>query len=155
MTKKPSVLLYSLIIFLAASCASLQPDYEPPSFMITDFRALPSGGIAPKFEIGLHIINPNRKALDIIGISYNAKIDGHKILTGVSNKIPVVGAYEESDVKLTATTSLFSSISLLADLMREQRSSFNYVLDVKMDIAGLRKKIHVQKEGTISLDPEH
>ena len=151
MIKKSSVIIYSLIFILVASCASLQPDYEMPSFMITDFHALPSEGIAPKFEIGLHIINPNRKALEIIGISYTVNLEGHKILTGVTNNVPVVGAYEENDVKMVATTSLFNSISLLTDLMREQRSSFNYVLDVKMDIVGQHQKIHVQKEGNISL----
>ena len=154
MTKKTSVILYSLIVFLVASCAGIQSDYETPSVIITDFRALPSEGIAPRFEIGLHIINPNRKALELIGISYTVKLEGHKILTGVSNKVPVVEAYGESDVKLAATTGILSSISLLADLMRDQRDTFKYILDVKMDIGGLHPNIHVRKEGNISLATE-
>ena len=154
MTNKTSIILFSLIIILVTGCKTLQSDYETPSFIITDFRALPSEGIAPRFEIGLHIINPNRTALELRGISYTVKLEGHKILTGVSNKLPVVEAYGENDVKLVATTGLFSSISLLADLMREQRNTLKYVLDVKMDIVGLRSNIHSRKEGDISLAPE-
>jgi hypothetical protein len=75
-------------------------------------------------------------------------------LTGVSNKVPVVEAYGESDIKLAATTGIFSSISLLADLMRDQRDTFKYILDVKMDIGGLHPNIHVRKEGNISLATE-
>ena len=154
MTNKTAALTFGLIIILLTGCAGLQSDYETPSFIINNFRALSSEGIAPQFEIGLHIINPNRKALELAGISYSVELEGHKILTGVSNKLPVVDAYGESDVTLVATAGLFNSISLLADLMREQRSSFKYVLNVKMDIVGLRRNIHSRKEGTISLAPD-
>lgn len=154
MTKKTSLILYSLIIFILAGCATLRSDYETPSVIISDFRILPSEGIVPRFEIGLHIINPNRDALKLAGISYSVKLEGHKILTGVTNNIPVTEAYGESDIKLAATADLFSSISLLTDLMKEQRDIFNYVLDVKMDIGGFRRNIHVKKEGNISLAPK-
>ena len=154
MTNKISLLIYIFIILLAAGCATLQNDYEEPSVVITDFRSIPSGGIAPRFEIGLHIINPNRTALNLKGISYTVKFEGHKVLTGVSNKLPVIDAYGEGDVKLAATADLFGSISLLTDMIQRQRNEFRYVLDVKMDTGGLRPNIHVRKEGNISLAPD-
>lgn len=154
MNKNKSFILYILIILLAAGCAGLQSDYETPSVIITDFRALPSGGIAPRFEIGLHIINPNRTALHLTGISYTVKLEGHKVLTGVSNKLPVIEAYGDGDVKLAATADLFGSISLLTDMIQKQRNTFRYALNVKMDIGGIRPNIHVRKEGNISLSPE-
>lgn len=154
MTNKISLLIYIFIILLSAGCATLQNDYEEPSVVITDFRSIPSGGIAPRFEIGLHIINPNRTALNLKGISYTVKFEGHKVLTGVSNKLPVIDAYGEGDVKLAATADLFGSISLLTDMIQRQRNEFRYVLDVKMDTGGLRPNIHVRKEGNISLAPE-
>ncbi len=154
MTTKISLILYSLLIILAAGCASLQTDYETPSVVITDFRALPSEGIAPRFEIGLRIINPNREALELKGISYKVKLEGHKVLTGVSNKLPVIDAYGEGSVKVAATADLFGSISLLTDMIQKQRDTFRYILDVKLDPGGLRSNIRVRKEGNISLVPE-
>ena len=143
--------MYILIILLASGCATLRPDYETPTVIISDFRALPSEGIMPQFEIGLRIINPNRETLEPIGISYSIKLEGHKLLTGVSNKIPVIEAYGETDVTLAATPDLFSGISLLTDLMKTQRDNFNYVLDVKLDIGGFHPHIRVKKEGNISI----
>lgn len=154
MTKTSSLILFTLIVLLAAGCATLRPDYETPTVIISNFRALPSEGIAPRFEIGLHIINPNRDALKLAGISYTVKLEGHKILTGVTNKVPVTEAYGESDIKLAATADLFSSISLLTDLMKTQRNNFNYVLDVKLDVGGFQPNIRVKKEGDISLTPD-
>ena len=75
MTKTSSLILFTLIVLLATGCATLRPDYEAPTVIISDFRALPSEGIAPRFEIGLHIINPNRDALKLAALSYTVKLD--------------------------------------------------------------------------------
>ncbi len=151
MVNKLLTFIFCLTILIVTGCATIQSDYETPSVIISDFRALPSEGIAPKFQIGLHIINPNRTALDLKGISYSVSLEGHKILTGVSNKLPVVEAYGEGDVTLVATTDLFGGIGLFADLMNVQRETFSYLLKVKMDIGGLRPNIYINKEGSISL----
>ncbi len=149
-----SLTLYSLIILLLAGCATLKSDYEKPSVIISDFRVLPSEGIAPRFEISLHIVNPNREPLNLVGVSYNVKLEGHKVLTGVSNKLPNIEGYGEDYVKVAATADLFGSIGLLTGMIRNSRNSFAYVLNVKLDVGGLRPNIHVRKEGNISLSPE-
>ncbi len=153
MFKKASVILQGLIILLFTGCAGMQPGYETPSVIITDFRALPSDEIAPRFQIVLHIINPNRTPLELKGLAYTVTLEGHKILTGVSNKLPVIDPYGEGDVTLVATTDLFSGISLFVDLMKQQKDTFSYLLDVKMDPGGFSRNIHVKKEGDISLAP--
>ena len=153
MIKSVSVIFCSLIILIVNGCATIQSDYETPSVIISDFRALPSDGIAPKFQIGLHIVNPNRTTLDLHGLSYSVALEGHKILAGVSNDLPVIEAYGEGDITLVATTDLFGGFSLLADLMNQQRDSFSYLLKVKMDVGGFHPNIHVNKEGSISLTP--
>ena len=60
-------LLLALVIL--AGCASMQPGYESPSVTVNHFRALPSEGVAPRFEIGLRILNPNRSSLKLHGIA--------------------------------------------------------------------------------------
>ena len=51
------------------ACAGLRPGYETPTVTINSFRALPSQGVLPNFEIGLHVVNPNREALKLRGVS--------------------------------------------------------------------------------------
>jgi LEA14-like dessication related protein len=141
-----------LAIFVSVfGCAGLEPGFETPTVGVSSFRALPSEKMVPQFEIGLHIVNPNRTALNLEGIVYSVILNGHKILTGASSDLPVIGAYSEGDVTLRATADLLSSISLLASLMKQGQDTFAYELDAKLDIGSLRPRIHVQEKGKLSL----
>jgi LEA14-like dessication related protein len=107
--------------------------------------------MVPRFEIGLHIVNPNRTALKLEGIVYSVILEGHKVLTGVSSDLPLIGAYGEGDVTLIATVDLLSGVSLLASLMNKPQESFSYELEARLDIGSLRPRIHVREKGEISL----
>ena len=145
------ILTFASMALLMVGCATLHPDYETPSVNVSTIRALPSESIAPRFEIGLHIINPNRSALNLQGIAYSLKLDGHKILTGVANDLPSIGGYEEGDVTLIATTSLLSSMRFFADLMNAQRDTITYEFNAKLDLGGIRPNVHVGEKGEVNL----
>ncbi|MEJ2700548.1 MAG: LEA type 2 family protein [Desulfuromonadales bacterium] len=132
-------------------CAGLEPGFETPTVGISSFRVLPWEGMAPRFEIGLHIVNPNRSALKLEGIVYSVTLEGHKVLTGASSDLPVIGPYSEGDVTLKATADLLRSINLFASLMKEPQDTFTYELDAKLDIGSLRPRIHIQDKGEITL----
>jgi LEA14-like dessication related protein len=138
-------------IIMIFGCAGLEPGFETPTVGVSSFRVLPSEGVAPQFEIGLHIVNPNRTALKLEGIVYSVTLNGHKVLMGASSDLPVIGAYSEGDVTLRATADLLRSISMLASLMKQGQDTFTYELDARLDIGHLRPRIHVQEKGEISL----
>jgi len=147
---------FSVLISLALlinGCAGLQADFKEPTVNVTSFRVLPSEGMAPRFEIGLHVINPNRMALDLAGLSYTVSLGGHQILSGVANDLPAIDAYGEGDVTLLATADLFNSISLFADLVRQPRDNFSYELEAILDLGGIYPNVNVDKKGQISLAP--
>ena len=143
-------ILFIAIIF-TAGCATLHPDYEPPSVTVRSFRTIPTEGGAPRFEIGLHIINPNANDLNLRGIAYTVSLEGHKILTGVANELPVIQGYGTGDVTLDAAVDLINSITLIADLVQQPRESFAYKFNAKLDIGAFLPKIHATREGMISL----
>ena len=144
---------YILSVVLMGSCATLQTEFKEPTVSVTSFRALPSKGMAPRFEIGLHVTNPNRVDLAIEGLSYSVNIEGHQLLTGVANDLPVIEGYGEGDVTLMATADLFNSISLISDLMRQPRDTFNYEINANLDLGGIYPNIPIQKQGQVSLAP--
>jgi LEA14-like dessication related protein len=144
-------LLLLAAIVLALGCAGRQPGFETPSVGVSSFRLLPAEGKAPQFEIGLHIVNPNRTALKLEGIVYSVKLNGHKVLTGADNNLPVIAAYSEGQVTLRATVDLLSSISLLGSLMNQPSENFTYELDARLDTGRLRPRLHLQEKGTLSL----
>ena len=53
---------------LINACASIDPDYEQPTVSLSSFRALPSEGGIPTFEIGLHVLNPNSTSFQLEGV---------------------------------------------------------------------------------------
>ena len=145
-----SFILYLAGVVLVSACTDIKPDYEDPAIAVKYFRAMPAEGMAPRFEIGLHIINPNDFDLDIRGISYAVSIQGQRILLGVASSLPAVPAYGEGDIDLQASTDVISSIKLLAGLINERRQGINYQLDAKLDIRGFGRKINVIRKGEFS-----
>lgn len=153
MHSKICALFLCLTILGITGCAGLRTDYEPPVVTVTSFEAIPTEGIIPKFKIGLHIVNPNRTPLDLKGVSYSIALEGHKIMTGVSNQLPHIEAYGEGDVELNAVVDLFSSIGFFTDLIRSQGTeSIGYSFKAKLDPGSFHPMIRVSKEGRLSLN---
>ncbi len=149
--KKYYPLLFILFLIFVSSCATIQPGYETPVVNITSFEAIPSQGMIPQFQINLHIINPNRTLLDLKGISYTIFLEDHKIMTGVSNKLPSIEAYGEGDVLLKASVDLFGSIKFFTDLMgNPKKDHISYRFNAKLDAGGLHPLIRASRKGLIS-----
>lgn len=141
----------TFLFFLLSACAMLQPGFETPEVRVTSFRVLPSDSLAPRFEIGLHVINPNRSALKLEGLIYNVELEGHRVLSGVTNDLPVIEGYGEGDVVLQASADLISSLSLLTDLMNRSRETVTYDLNARLDVGAFLPAIRINKTGEISL----
>jgi len=146
-------MLLILLAVVLQGCAGLRPGYETPTVTVSSFRALPSEGGMPSFAIGLRVINPNREPLELVGVSYTVSLEGHEIIKGVGNELPVIDAYGEGEFNLTASANLFAGIRLITDLMRNDRDSFRYELEAKLDIGAFRPAIRVRDAGEISLRP--
>lgn len=145
------ILTVSILVIWLASCAPLQPGFETPTVNVTSFRVLPSNTIVPTFEIGLHVINPNRVALKLRGLSYQVDLEGHQVLNGVASQLPVIAAYGEGDVMLQAHPDLFNTLSLFTDLMNRPRDNFAFNLNALLDVGSFLPKIRVSKTGLLSL----
>lgn len=144
------VALLGLMVALVG-CASLRTDFEPPSVTVSSFRAVPSSGAVPDFEIGLHVTNPNRDPLELYGIAYTIALEGRELMTGVGNDLPVIEGYGEGDFTLMATVHLFQSIQLLSDLMSTPRDSLTYHLTAKLDVGRFQPAIRIEDSGEVAL----
>ena len=152
MTKNVCWSVFFILSLIIVGCAGFQPGYEKPTASITSFEAIPAEGMVPKFQIGIHITNPNRTNLQLKGISYTVSLEGHRVITGVSNQLPEIEAYGEGDVMLNASVDLFNSIGFISDLIRNQgKEQISYDLDTKLDAGALYPLIRVSKKGKLSL----
>ena len=136
---------------LLAGCASIPSNFEEPLLTITSIALKNTTGLTPVFDITLHITNPNRDALNIVGMSYEVYLEDNKVVSGVSNVFPVIEAYAEADVKLNAMISLLGSINLLRDLTQTRQDALDYKFVAKMDIGRSQPRINIEKSGKIQL----
>ena len=136
---------------LLAGCAGLRPDYETPTVTVKSVRAIPSEGVLPEFEIDLHVINPNREALKLVGVSYTVSLEGHELIKGVGNDLPVIEGYGEGDITLNASADLFAGVGLIRELMSRQKDTLSYSFEAKLDPGAFRPSIRVKDSGEVSL----
>jgi len=140
-----------LLALLLTACAGLRPGYETPTVTVQAFRPVPSDGMAPAFEIDLHIVNPNREALELVGVSYTVSIEGHELVQGVGNELPVIEGYGEGEFTLNASTNIFAGLGLIRELMSGRKDTLSYRFEAKLDPGALRPSIRVTDAGEVSL----
>lgn len=141
-----------LSVLLLCSCSPLlQPDFETPTVSVSGIRILPGSEIVPTFEIGLHVVNPNRTALKLQGLSYQVELEGHQVLFGATSRLPVIDAYGEGTVTLQARPDLVNTVRLFSDLMSSPRDTFEYAFSAALDVGSFFPKIRVKKSGQLRL----
>lgn len=140
-----------LVAVLMAGCAGLRPGWETPTVTVKSVRAIPSQGMLPEFEIDLHLVNPNREALKLAGVSYTVSLEGHELIKGVANELPVIEGYGEGDITLNASADLFAGVGLIRELMSSQKDTLSYSFEAKLDPGALRPSIRVKDSGEVSL----
>lgn len=141
-----------LVILSMVSCSALVPSFESPTVTISNFRVLPGQSIVPTFEIGLHVSNPNRMPLNLVGLSYLVELEGHQVFSGVANDLPVIAGYGSGNIVLQGQPDLIGTFNLFHDLMRRPRQDVSYRVDAVLDIGGLMPKIRINREGLVSLN---
>lgn len=141
------------VMLLLSGCATIPRDFEEPTLTVISIALRDSNALAPQFDIVMHVTNPNRVALDLVGMSYSVQLAGNKVVTGVANNLPVVEAYGEADILISAAVNLFGSIRLLNDLMIRNPDQIEYVFDARLDVGTMMPRININKTGMISLRP--
>lgn len=144
-------LLLMIISLGVGGCASLSPNHEPPTVTLSSFRALPSEGMAPEFEIGLRILNPNAAALELQGIVYTVSVQGFELVKGVGRDFPLIEGYSEEEITLSASANLLTGIRFFGDMMTNQQQSLTYDFEARLDIGGLFSSVEVSESGSIDL----
>jgi len=143
-------LIMACVILLFAGCASLSPDFEEPSLQINSVRLVNFDGITPQFEIDLHIVNPNRDALDLKGLSYTLHVAGKQLVSGATSNLPVIAAYGEADFKIDASVSLLDGLQLLSKLTNEYQENLTYEFNAKLDLGSFYPTIPIKREGVLN-----
>lgn len=144
--------LFFLGMAMLVGCASLTSEIDPPKISLVSFRSLPGEAGAPRFEIKLRVINPNKQPLDIAGISYNVELLNKELISGVTNDVSPIEGYGEGIVTLEAGLQLFELLRLMADLGTNKSEPLVYRFSAKIDFNGFMPTQRLEESGEITLN---
>lgn len=148
-----SLFLLVWLLFLS-SCATWSPDYETPHISVTSVDFKPdTEGSSPRFLIGLEVVNPNRQALALKGMSYALEIEGHRILTGAKPDLPVIEAFSAERFIIEASADLLGSTRLIAHLLSGQNRQLDYIFMARLDIGRRLPYLRIEEKGQLDLSP--
>ena len=143
-------LAWGVPVMLLGACAVTRlqaPDITPTSVELVDAQVMEQ-----RFKVGLHVQNPNDRALPIKSVNCALQIEGVEVGRGESSAPFNVPAHGESDFDLIVTTDLASSIPNLAMRLFRGGDMPSYRLSgsVNPDIAWL-PPIPFSKSGQLAI----
>jgi LEA14-like dessication related protein len=106
------VLLFGLCALTLGGCSLMRlqaPDITPTSVELLDAQVT-----GQRFKVGMHVQNPNDRALPIKSVNCTLEIEGIEVGRGESTAPFSVPAHGESDVDMLVTTNLAMSVPNLA-----------------------------------------
>lgn len=135
-----------------AGCSSLQPKLEQPRVKVAGLQLLPAEGLSQPIEISLLIDNPNDRDLTLRGISYTVGIENFDVLSGVSNQLPTLTAYQETPVKVVVTANVLQLVRLIEHFGRNGvKENVNYNFSAKLDFSAWLPALRINETGAIPL----
>lgn len=151
MNARRRLIMMGALVLPLAGCAGLQNPFQTPQVNITSFSvAQGNTGMAPVFNIGIQVVNPNSIGLNLRGMSYAVEIEGYRILSGATPDLPSVPGYGSADFVIQASPDLLGSARLLTDLFTGQRDSFSYTFRARLDAGSVVPFINVEETGRFS-----
>ncbi len=139
------------MIWLLTSCAIWTPGYQQPEVQLTNIEPLSRQGLEQRFLITLNILNSNDAALKISGLSYHLKLQGHKVVSGVSSGLKPIPAFSQSTIKLQATANIFGGFRALESLMNSSGGPVEFELETRISTAWWKFPITVVESGSLDV----
>ena len=143
-----SIVIAALML---SACVSLPQDFKEPGVTLVSVTPQIRNFFAPEFDIVLRVTNPNRKALEIAGLSYTLHLQDIKMIQGVATEFPEIPAYGEADFTLSATADLAAGLNLIGDLMQQSSGDVNFEFNADLDLGTFYPMVKIQRAGAISL----
>jgi len=137
---------------ILAGCSSLQPKLEQPTVKVAGLQLLPAQGFSQPIEVSLLIANPNDRDLTLRGMSYTVGIENFDVLSGVSDQLPTLPAYQETPVKVIVTANVLQLVRLFEHFGRNGvKENVNYNFSAKLDFSAWLPALRINEQGSIPL----
>lgn len=143
----------ALLIALLGACATLGPYKEPPRVSLASIQPKQMGLLEQRYGLQLRILNPNDTAIPLEGLSYTLEINGREFAYGVSRQSVSIPAYGEALLDVDVVSNLLNVLQQVQEMGAEKRSSLNYRLSGKMNLASRVGSLPFDYQGELNYLP--
>ena len=138
------------VLFLTG-CASLQPYPETPRVSLVSIKPLDMQLLEQRFLLELRIINPNRVAIPVEGLSYALEINQREFAYGVSQQEVSIPPYGEALLQVEVFSNLLNVMRQLQQMEDSTTAGgLEYRLRGKIGLAGVRHKLPFDYSGKLA-----
>jgi LEA14-like dessication related protein len=141
-----------LLAVLMCGCMLMRTDLKDPDIQLLNFSVAGGSPIAPRFALRLRLTNPNDLRLHIKGLNFTYSIDDEELMKGVSNDIPVIEPFGETEFTVKGSARLMNALHLLETLQHDPLTRFHFRLKTHIEMAeGWPSSFNIEKHGEIGL----
>ena len=145
------VLILVALTLLPTGCATLPKDFTEPAVSLIAVKPRNAENLSPEFDVVLRITNPNRKALEINGLTYRIRLDGSEVIDGVASDLPRIAPYGEAEVTVRARANLLGGINFLAGLLANADRPVDFELVARIDVGAFYPVVQIERRGQLTL----
>lgn len=138
-----------ILLLLIVGCTGLEQRQEPPRVNLVNLRILDVQLFEQRYGLTLRIINPDRSALSIKGISFEVELNGKEFAYGVSGEPVTVPAFGEETMEVEVVGTLFNVVDQLRELEQRSGKPLEYRIHGKISISGGLFSIPFEQKGTL------
>lgn len=145
-------IFFIALCLLLTSCAAMKPKLEQPTVKVAGLQLLPAQGLLQPIEVSLLVTNPNDRDLVLRGMSYTVGIENFDVLSGVSNQLPTLTAYQETPIKVVVSANVLQLVRLIEHFGRNgMKENVDYNFSAKLDFSAWLPALRVNEKGSIPL----
>jgi LEA14-like dessication related protein len=138
------------LLMTAGGCASVS-SLETPELQLTSFRVLEheQDSLEQRFAVGLRVINPNNRDIEIEGLDFSLDLNGRRLARGVSDRGFLLPRLGDAETEVVVTTSLLDVLRQAVQL-GSQDEALEYRLRGRLHLGGLfLRSIPFDRSGTL------
>lgn len=126
----PRFASFLLVLQVLASygCATMQQSLEAPEISLAGLSLIEASLSKQRYDLRLHVRNPNSISLPVRGMSYSVKLAGESFAQGESLQAFTVPASGEANIDLSVTTDLLRTLSGLQRMIGQGEQKLAYEL---------------------------
>ena len=139
-----------VMLCMLSGCALLSTS-QKPEVNLVNVQPGSHEGLQQNFLITLQVTNPTAHELNISGMSYNLKLQGQKLISGVSGGLRPLPAYGQSMVKVPASANLITGLKIIGAFMEDSTQAVEFELEARINLGWWRFPVTVVESGSIDL----